>query len=147
MNDSGKEPGAGSPQELTLAATVTLGCGTKVTLKELLEAALAAESISQELDAMRYGRLSRGDVVELRSGGPPMTVSRVRRSKKLVDCFWFDFEGRLRKRAFPRIAIWKLEPQTGEPERLEDVDDVSSREAGDQNAVSNNDVPDEDIPF
>ena len=147
MNDSGKEPAAGAPQELTLAATVTLGCGTKVTLKELLEAALAAESVSHELDAMRYGRLLRGDIVELRSGGPPMTVSRVRRSKKLVDCFWFDFEGRLRKRAFPRIAIWKLEPQTGEPERLEDVDDVSSREAGDQNAVSNNDVPDEDIPF
>jgi uncharacterized protein YodC (DUF2158 family) len=147
MNDSGKEPAAGAPQELTLAATVTLGCGTKVTLKELLEAALAAESVSHELDAMRYGRLLRGDIVELRSGGPPMTVSRVHRARKLVDCFWFDLEGRLRKRAFPRIAIWKIEPETGEPERLEEVEDVSSRDAGDKKSVSNNDVPDEDIPF
>jgi len=147
MSDSGNESGSSRRTELTLATLVTLGCGTKLTLKELLEAVVAAEDIRQEFDSMRYGRLTRGDVVELRSGGPPMTVSRVHRARKLIECYWFDLEGRLRKRAFPRIAIWKIEPDTGEPERIAKVDDAASEPVAKSKRVALDDVREEEIPF
>lgn len=147
MSDSGNTSSAGPRAELTLATLVTLGCGTKLTLKELLDAGIAADDIRQELESMQHGRLSRGDIVTLRSGGPPMTVSRVHRARKLIECYWFDLEGRLRKRAFPRIAIWKLEQETGQPERLENVDEASSEPVAKSKAAPHEDVPEEEIPF
>ncbi len=147
MGDSGNELGSSPRVELTLATSVTLGCGTKLTLKELLGAVVAAKDVRQELDSMRCGRLSRGDIVELRSGGPPMTVSRLHRARKLVECYWFDLDGRLRKRAFPQIAIWKLEPETGEPERLEKTDDAASEPLAKSKPVPHKDVPEDEIPF
>ncbi len=58
--------------------------------------------------------LKPGDVVELKSGGLPMTV--VSCNGRGVDCQWQDAEGR------PQSAIWsvaavKLRPETSHSER------------------------------
>ena len=47
-----------------------------------------------------------GDVVELKSGGPPMTVSRDMLAHEQGECVWFDFEGTgLHRGSFPAVTL------------------------------------------
>ncbi len=45
-------------------------------------------------------RLSIGDIVRLRSGGPLMTVRKLSKGKKEADCVWFNRESELRDNVF-----------------------------------------------
>lgn len=49
---------------------------------------------------------STGDVVEMKIGGPRMTVERV---DKFIRCAWFDSDNRLQRDAFDAVAL-KLAP-------------------------------------
>jgi uncharacterized protein YodC (DUF2158 family) len=46
-----------------------------------------------------------GNVVQLKSGGPTMTV---RETKEKVDCQWFDDKGELKQRAFDEGVLKKI---------------------------------------
>jgi uncharacterized protein YodC (DUF2158 family) len=139
MSTSGKDSHGTAGVDLTLLSIVTLACGAKLTVKELLAVAIANKDVQSEIESHCEEQLLRGDVVQLRSGGPPMTVSRVHRVRKLLDCYWFDLQGRLRNQAFPKIAVWKLNPETGRPVRLSRVADLELQ----NKAV----VSEEEIPF
>ena len=51
--------------------------------------------------------LAAGDIVQLKSGGPKMTVMRAesRASNELVYCVWFDQTGRDCGTDFPRATL------------------------------------------
>jgi len=61
-----------------------------------------------------------GEVVQLKSGGPPMTVERLGKDPKTqedtVYCTWFEQVGRrqeLHREAFAPIVLEKYEPSFG----------------------------------
>jgi uncharacterized protein YodC (DUF2158 family) len=57
-----------------------------------------------------------GDVVQLKSGGPPMTVEQV--GNEAVSCSWFEKVGnrqQLERETFPPIALTKYEPNSVVP--------------------------------
>ena len=61
-----------------------------------------------------------GDVVQLRSGGPTMTVVAVTHVAEsdlcLIDCGWFTSEMRPEKAAFPEEALERWQPTLGAAE-------------------------------
>jgi len=65
-----------------------------------------------------------GMVVALVSGGPPMTISRTRRSRSLAECIWFDLEGRMRRHTFPLALLHPVAAahSTSDVERLPQPD-------------------------
>jgi uncharacterized protein YodC (DUF2158 family) len=135
-------PGSG----LTIESLVTLADGTAVSLGHLLVVAMSESGIRGEVERLSAPRLSRGCIVSLRSGGPPMTVVRLSRKGRLAKCQWFDLDGKLRHRVFPSIALWKLDPETGEPERIEETNGAAaaSRRRPPQDPPE---VSEEEIPF
>lgn len=61
-----------------------------------------------------------GDIVQLKSGGPPMTVERIgkdpRTQEETVFCTWFDKVGKrqeLRRENFIPVLLEKYEPTFG----------------------------------
>src|ERR1700679_3703001 len=44
-----------------------------------------------------------GDIVRLKSGGPPMTVASIENEN--VCCFWFAGNERFRQRMFPQVTL------------------------------------------
>ena len=53
-----------------------------------------------------------GDMVQLRSGGPPMVILKL--EERTAGCCFFDNDSRLHKEAFPVEALKKLEEETCE---------------------------------
>lgn len=135
-------PGSG----LTIESLVTLADGTAVSLGDLLAAAMSESGIRGEVERLSASRLSRGCIVSLRSGGPPMTVVRLSRKGRLAKCQWFDLDGKLRNRVFPSIALWKLDSETGEPERIEETNGAPAAVRG-RPPQAQPEVSEEDIPF
>lgn len=137
----------GNPgSELTIESLVTLADGAAVSLGHLLAVAMSDSGIRGEVERLSAPRLSRGCIVSLRSGGPPMTVVRLSRKGRLVKCQWFDLDGRLRHRVFPSVALWKLDPETGEPERIEETNGAAAAARG-RPPQDPHEVSEEDIPF
>ncbi len=61
-----------------------------------------------------------GDVVQLKSGGPSMTVERIGKTERtqedFVFCVWFETVGKRQecnREAFPPIVLEKYEPSFG----------------------------------
>lgn len=57
-----------------------------------------------------------GNVVSLKSGGPPMTVSVAEPGKQEVKCVWFDPSGCIHEYLFGRDALVLHEGSDGVPE-------------------------------
>ena len=51
----------------------------------------------------------RGDIVRLKSGGPPMTVTSV--WKNIVDCEWFDRNGQIHRHQLDQDALIPAESE------------------------------------
>lgn len=59
-----------------------------------------------------------GDIVRLKSGGPPMTVSRIHEGTEEAECMWFSGGSALGSvavagpvdRKFPIVALVRVEP-------------------------------------
>jgi uncharacterized protein YodC (DUF2158 family) len=61
-----------------------------------------------------------GDIVQLKSGGPPMTVERIGKEEKTgedtVSCTWFEKSGKnqqLQRETFNPVLLQKYEPAFG----------------------------------
>jgi uncharacterized protein YodC (DUF2158 family) len=61
-----------------------------------------------------------GDIVQLKSGGPPMTVERIgteeKNGEETVSCTWFEKIGRseqVRRETFNAVILCKYEPTFG----------------------------------
>jgi uncharacterized protein YodC (DUF2158 family) len=56
-----------------------------------------------------------GDVVRLKSGGPPMTVTSIESGENegghLVFCIWFNSKGNEKSGHYPAAALVPVEPQ------------------------------------
>jgi uncharacterized protein YodC (DUF2158 family) len=64
---------------------------------------------------MSESAFSVGDVVQLKSGGPPMTMALV--DKYGCHCQWFDPEGKVRSGAFkPEQLAKRFDPKLGDPD-------------------------------
>ena len=78
-----------------------------------------------------------GDVVFLKSGGSPMTVTAV--GEDNVDCLWLGEEGELFRESIPSVALMIGSDPVGEEEDDEDEDepgdDEADREKADEDAV------------
>lgn len=78
-------------------------------------------TLVRSLTISRHTALAPGDVVQLPSGGPPMTLSGDVVAGKSMTCAWFD-GGELRRDSFPVAALRRMEaptapsPQTSEPD-------------------------------
>jgi uncharacterized protein YodC (DUF2158 family) len=57
------------------------------------------------------GAFKGGDVVQLKSGGPAMTVSKERRAGELV-CEWFDVTGKYQSQDFEPDSLKAYDPPT-----------------------------------
>ena len=55
-----------------------------------------------------------GDVVQMKSGGPTMTISELVRDGRLF-CQWFDKDGALKTGYFQPAQLKKAEPQDDRP--------------------------------
>lgn len=68
-----------------------------------------------------------GDVVELKSGGPLLTV--IAASTEAVSCIWFEeTQGEFRKQDFPPVVLVKTELEEDEDdEEEEDEEDEDER--------------------
>jgi len=64
-----------------------------------------------------------GDVVRLKSGGPPMTCETGTDADGLVTCEWFDKSGRIEGRRFSPVVLVRCEGDAPGP-------DASSRSRG-----------------
>ena len=51
-----------------------------------------------------------GDLVQLKSGGPIMSVQALGRDR--VDCMWFDSQGRLHEKSFGVNSLHKVEQRS-----------------------------------
>ena len=73
-----------------------------------------------------------GDVVFLKSGGSPMTVTAV--GEDSVDCLWLGEEGELFRESIPSVALMIGSDPVGEDEDNEDEpgDDKTDREKADE---------------
>ena len=73
-----------------------------------------------------------GDVVFLKSGGSPMTVTAV--GEDSVDCLWLGEEGELFRESIPSVALMIGSDPVGEEEDDEDEpgDDETDREKADE---------------
>jgi len=73
-----------------------------------------------------------GDVVFLKSGGSPMTVTAV--GDDSVDCLWLGEEGELFRESIPSVALMIGSDPVGEDEDNEDEpgDDKTDREKADE---------------
>jgi len=60
-----------------------------------------------------------GDVVRLKSGGPPMTCEKGVNEDGLVTCEWFDKNGRIEgRRFFPAVLVrCECDPEPAAPSR------------------------------
>jgi len=77
-----------------------------------------------------------GDVVFLKSGGSPMTVTAV--GEDSADCLWLGEEGELFRETIPSVALMiGSEPVDEEEDEDEDEpgDDESGREEADEDEV------------
>jgi len=79
-----------------------------------------------------------GDVVFLKSGGSPMTVTAV--GEDSVDCLWLGEEGELFRESIPSVALMIGSDPVDEDEDDEDNedepgDDETDREKADEDAV------------
>ena len=76
-----------------------------------------------------------GDVVFLKSGGSPMTVTAV--GEDSVDCLWLGEEGELFRESIPSVALMIGSDPVGEEEDDEDEpgDDATDREKADEDEV------------
>lgn len=76
-----------------------------------------------------------GDVVFLKSGGSPMTVTAV--GEDSVDCLWLGEEGELFRESIPSVALMIGSDPVGEYEDNEDEpgDDATDREKADEDEV------------
>ena len=67
-----------------------------------------------------------GDVVVLKSGGPPMTATTV--DEDSVECLWLSEEGALFRETIPSVAL-SVVPDTADDEDLDVEDDEDEAEA------------------
>jgi len=77
-----------------------------------------------------------GDVVFLKSGGSPMTVTAV--GEDNVDCLWLGEEGELFRETIPSVALMIGSDPVDEEEDQEDEesgDDERDREEADEDGV------------
>ena len=79
-----------------------------------------------------------GDVVFLKSGGSPMTVTAV--GEDSVDCLWLGEEGELFRESIPSVALMigsdpVDEDEDDEHNEGEPGDDATDREKADENEV------------
>ena len=77
-----------------------------------------------------------GDVVFLKSGGSPMTVTAV--GEDSVDCLWLGEEGELFRETIPSVALMIGSDPVDEEEDQEDEesgDDERDREEADEDEV------------
>jgi uncharacterized protein YodC (DUF2158 family) len=77
-----------------------------------------------------------GDVVFLKSGGSPMTVTAV--GEDSVDCLWIGEEGELFRESIPSVALMiGSDPADEDDEDSEDEpgDDETDREKADEDEV------------
>jgi len=79
-----------------------------------------------------------GDVVFLKSGGSPMTVTAV--GEDSVDCLWLGEEGELFRESIPSVALMigsdpVDEDEDDEHNEDEPGDDATDREKADENEV------------
>ena len=77
-----------------------------------------------------------GDVVFLKSGGSPMTVTSV--GEDNVDCLWLGEEGELFRETIPSVALMIGSDPVDEEEDQEDEesgDDERDREEADEDGV------------
>jgi uncharacterized protein YodC (DUF2158 family) len=68
------------------------------------------------MKGMRKKQFNKGEIVQLKSGGPLMTVLRC--SKEGVICCWFDNDGKGRQKMLPPEAIVEPSPETLTDEQL-----------------------------
>ncbi len=67
---------------------------------------------------------SAGDVVQLKSGGPMMTIGTVNDKDQTAVCLWFD-EANLKRETLPLMALDHSELYTDEDEEeLEDDEEI-----------------------
>ena len=69
-----------------------------------------------------------GDVVFLKSGGSPMTVTAV--GEDSVDCLWLGEEGELFRESIPSVALMIGSDPVDEDEDDEDDEDDDATESG-----------------
>lgn len=50
-----------------------------------------------------------GDIVQLKSGGPPMTYDGDLSSSVAI-CSWFDSKHQVHKKPFPKTSLLKIQP-------------------------------------
>jgi uncharacterized protein YodC (DUF2158 family) len=72
---------------------------------------------------MEADMLQSGDVVQLASGGPEMTIEEWRPQTQRYKCSWFD-GGKREVGYFPEVALRKVEMSAG---RYEEPDNRSGR--------------------
>lgn len=59
--------------------------------------------------------MSPGDVVELNSGGPKMTViGKSENDPNCLDCYWFDIAKNLKKNTFMRASLKRVDVDCGD---------------------------------
>jgi uncharacterized protein YodC (DUF2158 family) len=89
---------------LALTKRVSIATAFVLALSMSPLAALAAPaSLVTSIDARSASTFQRGDLVRLRSGGPLMTINRIKGDQ--VDCFWTDFNGQPNDATFPADVL------------------------------------------
>lgn len=83
---------------------------TKQEAKQLERSAIVAALLHLCDPVWTMDNLQVGDVVQLKSGGPAMTIQQVH-SDRSVFCQWFDKEGALKQGSFQPQQLQKVEPQ------------------------------------
>jgi uncharacterized protein YodC (DUF2158 family) len=91
-------------KQTSIATTLTLGIALSMSLS------VSARSDSALSNATMQSQIApsfqRGDLVRLRSGGPPMTVDSIHGNQ--VDCFWSDSDGEPIAQSFPADVLQKF---------------------------------------
>ena len=92
--------------ELTRQSGITAALVLSLSLAFSLPAFSAPISSNASIESSSAAQLHRGDLVQLRSGGPLMTVAGSKGDQ--VDCFWTDWNGQPNDATFPLGVLQKF---------------------------------------